>query len=153
MIFTERSKMLHYLKKVISSKYQYTFRVDRLGELIVNNSMNNFNYLAYVNGQWYGAKGNQRITSENIFEKGKTLFALSDTKFWMKRNDGSVEYSSEKMELSDDVFACMFVEMSFGIIMFVIDGSKHPVPLMTTLHPDPDVSKLAAMIIIALVRS
>ena len=71
----------------------------------------------------------------------------------MKRNDGSAEYSSEKMELSDDVFACMFVEMSFGIIMLVVDGSKHPVPLMTTLHPDPDVSKLAAMIIIALVRS
>jgi hypothetical protein len=150
MIIKERQDWKHYLEK-ISKQNNHAFSVSKRGTLIVNGRIESYNFLAYQNGCWYGAKGNARGASEKI-EKEKYLFAISEKNCWMIRSDGNVEYYSSTKPLSEDAVTFLFAEHSPGICLYAVDGSRQESPMVTSIDPAPYSSDMAAMIIIALVR-
>lgn len=150
MIIKEPQDWKHYLEK-ISKQNNHAFSVSKRGTLIVNGRIESYNFLAYHNGRWYGAKGNARGASEKI-EKEKYLFAISEKNFWMMRADGNVEYYSSAKPLSEDAVTFLFAEHSPGICLYAVDGSRQESPMVTSIDPAPYSSDMAAMIVIALVR-
>lgn len=162
MIFNKKSDIQHYLQK-IAKEQCHSFRVENEGSLIINGSNKTRKYLAYVNGQWYGGKGeicaipeNMRVKiGEKLTEfphKGPHLFIISEKRFWMIREDGSVEFASPTKPLSEDVIAVMFAEHAPGLCLYVIDGGTHKSAIATKLEPCEYSLDLAAMIVIAMVR-
>lgn len=151
MIIKEPQDWKYYLQK-ISKQNNHAFSMSKRGTLIVNGKIESYNFLAYQNGCWYGAKGYVRGASEKVAEKGKALFIISEKDFWMLRSDGNVEYYSSTKPLSEDAVAFLFAEHSPGICLYAVDGSRQESPMVTSIDPAPYSSDMAAMIVIALVR-
>jgi hypothetical protein len=151
MIIKEPADWKYYLKK-IASKGSHSFVVSNRVMLIINGKHVSNNFLAYQNGQWYGAKGHARGASQPIAEKGKHLFVISENSFWMMRNDRTLEYSSKLKPLSEDAVAFLFAEHEPGVCLYAVDGSKQPASMATSIDSAPYSADFAAMIVIALVK-
>lgn len=151
MIIKEAKEGKYYLDK-IARQNSHAFAVTQKGTVVINGKQESCNFLAYQNGQWYGAKGTARGASEKINENGKSLFIISEKSFWMIRDDGTVEYSSPMKPLSEDAVAFLFAEHNPGICLYAVDGSKQSASMATGIDYAPNSSDFAAMIVIALVR-
>lgn len=151
MIFNKKCDMQYYMEKVIKQNH-FGFKVNNRGILFANGVNEIRTFLAYKEGQWYGSCGDIAGTTDNLSEKGKHLFLISENKFWMMRNDGSVEYSSATKKLSEDAVVFLFAVQKQGLCLYVIDGHKNEAPMMTLMDSDPQSICLAVTIITALVR-
>ena len=151
MIFNKKCDMQYYMEKVIKQNH-FGFKVNNRGILFANGVNEICTFLAYKEGHWYGSRGDIAGTTDNLSEKGKHLFLISENKFWMMRNDGSVEYSSATKKLSEDAVVFLFAVHKHGLCLYVIDGHKNKAPMITLMEPDTQSIRLAAVILIALVR-
>lgn len=151
MIFNKKRDMQYYMEKVIKQNH-FGFKVNNRGILFANGVNEIRTFLAYKEGHWYGSCGDIAGTTDNLSEKGKHLFLISENKFWMMRNDGSVEYSSATKKLSEDAVVFLFAVQKQGLCLYVIDGHKNKAPMMTLMESDPQSICLAVTIITALVR-
>ena len=162
MNITQKSDMRHYLHKIIKEDC-HSFRVEKDGSLIINGKEKTRKYLAYINGQWYGGKGEacaipntmRNKTGENLYEfseQGKHLFIISEKRFWMMLNDGSAEYASPTKSLEYETVAFLMAEHGPGLCLYVIDGSKHSSALAAKIDLCAHGLDLAATIVIALTR-
>ena len=152
MILDTNSEMLHFINKIRKEENRNLMGVTADGKLRYGENGYWDTFLAYVNGHWYGAKDGRTGTSDLISEKGKFLFAISETKFWMLRNDNCAEYSSSTKDLSEDALAFLLAEQTYGLCLYVIDGSKCRKPLFSFVETDLFGNCLGAQLIIALVR-
>ena len=152
MILTTKSEKQHYFDKLITDPNHYLFYIGADGNLMTNSHSASSTFLAYQNGHWYGRKDRRVGTSGKLPEKGKFLFAISSSKVWMLRDDGTVEYASDAHTLSEDALSFLLVSMDVGLCLIVIDGSKCSRYLQTLIEQDLFGNSLGAQILIALVR-
>lgn len=162
MIIEKKRDMRYFLKKTLEERH-HAFKVSLGGNLVINGSDEINIFLAYHNGIWYGGKGDIRALArrafQNVGEKvyvfpddGRSLFVISEKRFWMKREDGYAEYSSTTRDLSKDAVAFMMAVDGHNVCMYVIDGSKNPKPMMIKTPVSMQSVQLAAVMLIALVR-
>lgn len=150
MIITDRAEIERYADKLFLEQRRHVYVLDAKGALQVDGTVNSYVYLIYLNGQWYGARNKRFGSSERIPESGKNLFVMTENKFFAVKEDGSVEYSSEKKDLSADYHSFALIYQAEGLVFYLADGSKKRCPMMTLLEATPENIELMAEVIIAL---
>lgn len=152
MILDTNSEMLHFINKIRKEDCRYLMGVTPDGKLKYYENGYSDTFLAYVNGHWYGCKDGRTGTSDSLSQKGKFLFAITESKFWMLRDDDCAEYSSATKAPSKDAIAFLLAAQETGLTLYVIDGSKCSRPLYSFIEQDIYGNCLGAQLIISLVR-
>lgn len=84
--------------------------------------------------------------------KSKFLFVITETRFWLRQENGNVQYSSPSKPLSEDaVMFCMAVQKG-RLCVYIVDGSKYEAPLMLGEPTEYDSEQILALSIMALVK-
>ena len=115
MIITDNGKKLHYIKKIMNEQLHQVYRVRSDGTLEYDHQSLTGKYLAYIDGRWYGAHNGRHGSSEGSMEEiqnAKFLFAITQDRLWLARNDGTVEYSSPSKKLSDSTISFLLAKQS-----------------------------------------
>ena len=155
MIITDNGKKLHYIKKIMNEQLHQVYRVRSDGTLEYDHQSLTGKYLAYIDGRWYGAHNGRHGSSEGSMEEiqnAKFLFAITQDRLWLSKNDGTVEYSSPSKKLSDSTISFLLAKQSNKVCMFIIDGNQFEAPLMTAVCPEHDNEEILIHSVIALTR-
>lgn len=155
MIITEKNEQAHFWNKILKETNRHIYRMRPDGLLEYDGTCISENFLAYVDGNWYGSRFGKIGTSDiELAESNhnKFLFAITEYRYFSMLEDNTMEYASGAKPLSEDAVAFLMSIHKTNLCVYMIDGSKYTQPLMLAVPAEYQNFELFALSIIALVR-
>lgn len=155
MIITEKNEQAHFWNKILKETNRHIYRMRPDGLLEYDGTCISENFLAYVDGKWYGSRFGKTGTSDiELAESNhnKFLFAITEYRYFSMLEDNTVEYASGAKPLSEDAVAFLMAIHKTNLCVYMIDGSKYTQPLMLAVPAEYQNFELFALSIIALIR-
>lgn len=155
MIITDEKEQLHYINKILKEKRKHIYQIRSDGMLRYDGSYVTGKFLAYIDGKWYGARDSRQGTSEGALdqiEKAKFLFAITETRYLLRQNNGTSEYTSPSKPLSEDTVMFFVAAQKDILCLYIIDGNKNKLPLMLGVSIEHDSERIFVQSVIAMTR-